>query len=62
MLRIKQLREERGITQIHVANSLEVSRHTVKRWEDNEKFPDAQQLKRLADMFHVNVDDLYEDD
>lgn len=60
MLRIKKLREERGITQAHVAKMLGVSRHTLNRWEKNDHYPNAQQLKILADMFHVNVNDLYE--
>ena len=62
MLKIKQLRTERGITQIHAAKTVGVSQQTLSRWERNEGLPDAGQMKKLAHMYHVSVNELYEED
>ena len=63
MLKIRQLRTERGITQIHAAKTVGVSQQTLSRWERNEGgLPDARQMKALADMYHVSLDELYEEE
>ena len=55
---IRQLREERGWTQLELANQLGVTPATVYTWERNRNEPRASQLRKLADLFGVLMDDI----
>lgn len=62
MLKIRRLRTERGITQKHAAKMVGVSQQTLSRWERNEGgLPDARQMKKLAELYRVSLNDLYEE-
>ena len=54
--KIKQLREEKNITQANLAKLLDVSPSTVGMWEQNRRTPDIEILKKLSDILHVSVD------
>lgn len=56
MIRIKELREERGIPQKQLAIDLHVSQPTVSDWESGKKTPSAKNTKRIADYFSVSID------
>ena len=58
--KIKQLREEKSITQANLAKLLDVSPSTVGMWEQNRRTPDIEILKRLSDILHVSIDYLLE--
>lgn len=51
-------RKRKGLTQEDVANSLNVVRQTVSKWEKGISIPDADKLMRLADLLDVTVNEL----
>ena len=55
-MRLKQLRTERGMSQVRLAMELSVSQHTVSRYETGEREADYAMLIRIADLFGVSVD------
>lgn len=58
--KLKQLRLENKMTQEELSNILNVSRATVGRYENNERFPDKDTLEKIADFFNVSLDFLFE--
>ena len=54
-MRLKQLRRERGISQVRLAMELSVSQHTISRYETGEREADYAMLIRIADYFDVSV-------
>lgn len=56
---IKELRDSRGITQIQLADALEVSRGLVGMWESGKRKPSQELYEKIADMFNVDMDFLY---
>ena len=55
-MRLKQLRKERGISQVRLAMELSVSQHTISRYENREREADYETLIRFADYFDVTLD------
>lgn len=55
---IRELRQERGVTQEQLAQALSVSVQTVSRWENNVNAPDLSMLPQLAVYFKVTADHL----
>lgn len=58
--KLKQLRLENNMTQEELSNILNVSRATVGRYENDERFPDKNILEKIADFFEVSIDFLFE--
>jgi transcriptional regulator with XRE-family HTH domain len=58
--RLRQLRLENNMTQEDLSKKLKVSRATVGRYETDERFPDKNILKNIADIFCVSIDFLLE--
>ena len=56
--KIRQLREERGYTQQILADKLYVTRQAVSRWECGARYPDLMMSKKIAEVFHVSIDEL----
>lgn len=56
--KIRHLRERSGLTQEQLAERLGVSRQVVTKWENGSGVPKIENLKALADHFHVTVDEL----
>ena len=54
--KIKELRKKKGLTQEELANSLNVSRQAITKWESGEGTPDIDNLRNIALFFHVSVD------
>lgn len=54
--RLKQLRLAEALTQIKLANELNISRSCLANYERGKRFPDAHILSIIADFFKVNVD------
>ncbi len=59
-MRLKELRKERGITQLKLAMDLGLNQNTVSRYETGEREADYKTLISLADYFDVSVDYLLE--
>ena len=55
---ICRLRTQAGLSQSDLAEALEVSRQSVSKWETNASVPDLDRLVRMADFFHVSLDQL----
>ena len=55
-LRLKQLRERKRLSQIELANILEVSNGSISKWERNERQPDYETLEKIADFFNTSID------
>jgi len=55
-MRLKELREQRGISQTELANFLGVVRSTICQYEKGNRMPDSNILGKLADYFGVTVD------
>lgn len=56
MLKCRELRKERAISQRQLADRLGISRSTVAMWETGASRPDSQSLKTLSDLFGVSID------
>jgi len=57
-LKIKALRQEKGLTQQELAEGLGVSRNTIINWETAKRTPDAGGLMSLSLFFGVSVDQI----
>lgn len=55
---IKQLRNERGMTQDELAEKLHVTRQAISSWENDRTQPDVQMLGRLREVFGVTIEEL----
>lgn len=60
LLRLKELRLARRMTQQRLAMELSMSQNTVSRYENGEREPGLAELVRIADYFDVSVDYLLE--
>ena len=56
--KIKELRNNKGLTQKALADNLHVTFQTVSKWESDINEPDIETLKKIAKLFDVSVDDL----
>ena len=56
---IRQLRNERGLSQIQLAEMIYVTRSTVARWESGSRMPDAVMISRLAKCLGTNTETLF---
>lgn len=54
--KIKDLRIKNQLTQQQLALLVGVSNKAVSKWENDEGYPDLQNLKRLAEVFNTTVD------
>ncbi len=61
-MRIKQIREKNGISQVQLSNILAVDRSTVAKWETGMSVPRAGTLKKLAAYFGCTIDELLTDE
>ena len=65
--RLKDLREEKGLSLSQLAREIGVSHVAILRWENNTRIPNIESLKILANYFGVTTDyllgleDWYED-
>jgi repressor LexA len=58
MNRIKEILEERGVKQTWLANKLDKSYNMVNSYVQNRRQPSIDDLFRIADILHVNVEEL----
>lgn len=55
MNRIKELRQEKKLTQKELANLLGVNMVTLSRYENNNRNPKIDKLEKMAEIFGVSV-------
>ena len=55
---IAELRKEKGLTQLELAEKMGVTDKAVSKWERDLSCPDINSLPNLADILGVSVDEL----
>lgn len=58
--KIAQYRKARGITQEALAQLLNITNQAVSKWESDQCCPDIQMLPKLADIFDITIDALFD--
>ena len=56
--KIKKLRNNANISQEDLAEKIGVSRQIVTKWEKDAGLPDIQNLKEIAKVFDISIDEL----
>lgn len=56
--RIQQLRKSVGLSQEQLADTLNVSRQAVSKWETDQSAPEIEKLLALSKAFSVSTDEL----
>lgn len=56
------LRKEKGLTQLKLAEMMNVSRQAVSRWESGDAVPSTENLKYLGNLYNVPLEYLLYDD
>ena len=56
--KLKQIREEKGLTQQSLAEKLYVTRQAVSRWECGARYPDLLTAKKIATILNTSLDEL----
>lgn len=56
--KIQKLRKACGLSQLQLAEQLNVSRQSISKWELNESVPDINKIIKLSEVFSVSVDEL----
>ena len=59
-MRLKALREKRGISQLKLAMDLGLNQNSISRYESGAREADYKTLIALADYFDVSIDYLLE--
>ena len=61
LAKLVSLRKQKGITQMEVAEKLNVSRQAISRWEVGSAVPTTDNLKVLSELYGVSIDYLLND-
>lgn len=56
MIRIKQLRNSKGLKQIDLCKQLGVAQGALSGWENGKYEPDITSLKKMSEIFEVSID------
>lgn len=54
--RLRELRNEKNVSQQTLADTLKVSKSTIGYWENGDSLPDAESLAMLADFYGISAD------
>ena len=54
--RLKELRNENGLSQVEVGKKLGVTQSTIAKWESNEREPAQEMLVEIAKFFNISTD------
>lgn len=60
--KLVSLRKQKGLTQMELAEKLNVSRQAISRWEVGAAVPSTDNLRMLGDLYGVSVDYLLNDE
>ncbi len=53
---LKQIRRERGLTQLKVAMDLNISREALCHYENGKREPSIDMLVKMSEYFNVSID------
>lgn len=59
--KLVSLRKQKGLTQMDLAERLNISRQAVSRWESGAAVPSTDNLKVLSNLYGVSIDYLLND-
>lgn len=59
-MRLKELRQSRGVSQLKLAMDLSMNQNSISRYETGVREADYATLIRIADYFDVSIDYLLE--
>lgn len=59
---LQYVRKKKGMTQESLAETLDVSRQTISKWESDSAFPETDKIIALCDLFSCNMDELIRGD
>lgn len=59
--KLKEYRKANGLTQEELAERLIVTRAAISRWETGRGIPEPENLKGIADLLGISVDELLDD-
>ena len=59
--KLVRLRQEKGLSQLQLAEEINVSRQAISRWEVGLAVPSREKLKALSELYHVSMDYLLSD-
>ena len=54
--RITELRKQQNISQVQIAQALNVTRQAVSKWENDLAVPDALKMIHLADLLDTDIE------
>lgn len=57
---VKNLRLSQNLSQVQLANTLNVTKQTVSNWENNNILPSIEMLVKISHFFSVSTDYLLE--
>lgn len=56
---LKKLRKEKGITQLKMAEDLQVTRQTLSAIENNKYNPSLELALKISDYFNLTVNEIF---
>lgn len=59
--KLAYLRKEKGLSQLKLAEMMDISRQAISRWETGVAVPSSDNLKYLGDIYGVSLDFLLND-
>ena len=57
-MKLRNLRKEKGISQLKLAMDLNMSQNTISRYETGDREPGINDLIKIAEYFDVSIDNL----
>lgn len=60
--KLRKARKEIGLSQVQLAEKINVSRSAVAKWDSDKGMPDVSNLKVMAQLLNVSVDYLLDED
>ena len=58
-LRIREFREELGMTQSELAKSIGTLQRNISNWENGINEPDCATIVKLSELFKISLDELF---
>lgn len=56
MIGLKEIRKQKGLSQLKVAMDISISREALSYYENGKRSPDLDMLVRLSRYFNVSID------
>jgi putative transcriptional regulator len=57
--KLKEIREDRKMKQIDLAELLDVSQRTISAWETGRRTPSPKFMQQIEDIFNVPKEDIF---